>query len=243
MKRIVLLLTALFYCFNTFAQFSDSVHYYVKYASTGSINRTNDGNSYLLNNNMGFKISRKRITLNTGASYVYGKQDRNVTNNDVSAAMDFSVYRGLRKFYYWGLANYDKSYSLKINNRFQGGGGVAYDVIKSDEATLNLSDGLLFENSDLFLNDTVPDLYHTFRNSLRVSYKWVIKKTVVVEGANYLQNSLTHGNDYIIKCNNSLSVKLSSWLSITAAMTYNKLNRTDRENLLMTYGLTVEKFF
>lgn len=243
MKRIVLLLLALFYCFTTFAQFSDSVHYYVKYASTGSVNRTNDGNSFLLNNNLGFKISKKRISMNTAASYVYGKQDHSMTNNDVSAAMDVSAYRGEKKFYYWGLANYDKSYSLKINNRFQGGGGIAYDVIHRPNVTLNLSDGVLFEASDLYLQDTIPDVYQTVRNSFRLSYKWVIKNMVVLEGANYLQNSLAHGNDYIIKCNNSLSVKLRSWLSVTAAMTYNKLNRTDRENLLINYGLTVEKFF
>lgn len=243
MKRIVLLLLALFYCFTTYAQFSDSVHYYVKYASTGSINRTNDGNSFLLNNNLRFRVSKKRVSMNTAASYVYGKQDHSLTNNDVSAAMDVSVSRGEKKFYYWGLANFDKSYSLKINNRFQGGGGIAYDVVHHTNATLNLSDGILFEASNLYLHDTIPDVYQTVRNSLRVSYKWVIVNMVVLEGANYVQNSLIHGDDYIIKCNNSLSVKLRSWLSITAAMTYNKLNRTDRENLLMNYGLTIEKFF
>ncbi|MET3879186.1 DUF481 domain-containing protein [Chitinophaga sp. OAE865] len=243
MKRLVLLWMILLYGLSTRAQFSDSVHYYIKYASTGSVNMTNDGNSFLLNNNLGFKISKKRMTLNMGASYVYGKQDHSVTNNDVSAALDFNIYRGERKIYFWGLANYDKSYSLKINDRFQGGGGAAYDVIKRENATLNLSDGILFENSDLFLHDTIPDVYQTFRNSFRVYYKWVIKDIIVLEGSNYFQNSLSHSNDYIIKCNNTLAVKLRSWLAITAAMTYNKLNRTERENLLMTYGLTVEKFF
>ncbi|MBO9732558.1 MAG: DUF481 domain-containing protein [Chitinophaga sp.] len=243
MRRITLLLLSLCYCLTTSAQFSDSVHYYMKYASTGSINRTNNGNSFLLNNNLGFKISKKRLTMNTGASYVYGKQDHSMTNNDISAATDVSVYRGEKKFYYWGLANFEKSYSLKINSRFQGGGGIAYDVIHHAQATLNLSDGVLFEASNLYLQDTIPDVYQTVRNSLRVSYKWVINNMVVLEGSNYLQNSLIHSNDYIIKCNNSLSVKLRSWLSVTAAMTYNKVNRTDRENLLMNYGLTVEKFF
>ncbi|WP_235938567.1 DUF481 domain-containing protein [Chitinophaga solisilvae] len=225
-----------------FAQFSDSVHYFIKYASTGSINRTNTGNSYLLNNAMGFKISKRRISLNTGASYVYGKQDTRQTNNDVSAAVDFN-YNVDSVWYYWGLASYDKSFSLKINNRFQAGVGIAMDVIHRPNATLNLSEGILFENSDLFLKDTIPDIYHTFRNSFRLYYKWTVMKIIVLEGSNFLQNSLSHGDDYILKCNNSLSVKLRSWLSLTAAMTYNKLNRTDRENLLLNYGITVEKFF
>lgn len=243
MKKIAILLLVLTSCKATFAQFSDSTHYYVKYASTGSINRTNDGKSWLLNNMAAFRISKKKISLNAGASYVYGKQDSTRTNDDVSAALDFNWYKDGRRFYYWGLANYDRSFSLKINRRFQGGGGVAYDVIQRPNATLNLSDGILFENSDLFLKDTIPDVYHTVRNSFRVLYKWVIKDIIVLEGAQYLQQSLTHSDDFIIKSSNSLSVKLRSWLLITAALTYNKLNRTDRENLLINYGVTIEKYF
>lgn len=242
-KRLAALLILLTSCKASFAQFSDSTHYFIKYASTGSINRTNDGNSYLLNNLAGFKISKKKISLNAGASYVYGKQDRQLTNDDVSAALDFSWYKDSRHFYYWGLANYDRSFSLKINKRFQGGLGMAFDLIQQPNATLNLSDGILFENSDLFLKDTIPDVYHTYRNSFRILYKWVIKDIIVVEGAHYLQNSLSHSNDFIIKSTNSLSLKLRSWLLLTAALSYNKLNRTDRETLLINYGVTIEKYF
>ncbi|WP_298738671.1 DUF481 domain-containing protein [uncultured Chitinophaga sp.] len=227
----------------TFAQFSDSTHYYVKYASTGSINRTNDGRSWLLNNMAGFKISKKKISFNAAASYVYGKQDRQLTNDDVSAAVDFNWYRESRRFYYWGLSSYDKSFSLKINKRFQSGLGAAYDIIQKPNATLNLSNGILFENSDLFLKDTIPDIYHTFRNSFRVLYKWVIKDIVILEGGQYYQQSLSHASDFIFKSSNSLSLKLRSWLLLTAALTYNKVNRTDRENLLINYGITVEKYF
>lgn len=243
MKRIVTLLVALLTGISSFAQFSDSTHYYVKYASTGSINRTNDGNSYLLNNNIGFKVSKKKISFNTGGSYIYGKQNEKLTNNDVSAAADFNLYTDTAQIYYWGLANYDKSYSLKINNRFQGGLGIGYDLIHKPNAVLNFTDGILFEASDLFLHDTIPDIYKTVRNSFRIQYKWVIKNMIVLEGSNYMQNSLIHSNDFIIRCTNSMSVKLRSWLSLTAAFTYNKLNRTDRENLLINYGVTVEKFF
>ncbi len=243
MKCISVLLIVMLCSLSTFAQFSDSTHYYVKYASTGSINRTNDGNSYLLNNGLAFKVSKKKMVLNADAGYVYGQQDKQLTNNDVTASLNFNLYRDDRRFFYWGLTSYDKSYSLKINNRFQGGGGIAYDIISKPNATLNLSDGILFETSDLYLHDTIPDIYHTFRNSFRVYYKWTIKGILVLEGAQFLQQSLSHGNDIIIKSNNSLSIKLRSWLAITAALSYNKLNRTDRENLLINYGLTIEKYF
>jgi len=243
MKRTILLIAAMLCGMKMFAQFGDTAHYYVKYASTGSINRTNDGNAHLLNNSLGFKVSKRRVALNAAAAYIYGKQNSDLTNNDFSAGLDFNLYPDSSRFYYWGLAAYDKSYSLKINNRFQGGVGVAYDLLKKPHASLNVSDGILFENSDLMLNDTVPDVYQTFRNSLRLQYKFVIKEIVVLEGRHFLQNSLSLGSDYIIKSNTALSVKLRSWLAVTAALTYNKLNRTNRENLLMNYGLTVEKYF
>ncbi|WP_295128127.1 DUF481 domain-containing protein [uncultured Chitinophaga sp.] len=225
------------------AQFSDSVHYYVKYASTGSFNRTEDAKSFLLNNALAFKVSQKRVMLNADASYIYGRQDQSQTNNDVSSSINFNLYGNNRRFYYWGLTSYDKSYSLKINNRFQGGLGVAYDVIRRPTAVVNLSDGILFENADLILKDTIPDKYQTFRNSFRVYYKWTIKSIIVLEGTQYWQQSLATGSDYILKSNNALSIKLRSWLAITAALNYNKVNRTGRENLFMNYGLTVEKYF
>ncbi|RBL90425.1 DUF481 domain-containing protein [Chitinophaga flava] len=243
MKRIVTLTVAMLYCLCSFAQFSDSTHYLIKYASTGSINHTQDGNSYLLNNNFGFKVSKRKVSLNAGASYIYGKQNTSLTNNDVSAAVDFNLYTDTAKIYYWGLANYDRSYSLKINSRFQGGLGIGYDLIRLPNAVLNVTDGLLFENSNLFLHDTIQDIYSTVRNSFRLQYKWTIRNIVVLEGGNYFQQSLTHGDDYIIRCVNSMSVKLRSWLSVTASLTYNKLNRTERENLLVNYGVTLEKFF
>lgn len=225
------------------AQFSDSTHYYVKYASTGSINRTEDANAYLLNNSLAFKISKKKMVLNADAGYIYGQQNGALTNNDFAASLNFNLYQGSRRFYYWGLMSYLKSYSLKVNDQFQGGVGAAYDVISKPNATLNLSDGILFENNDLLLKDTIPDVYHTFRNSFRLYYKWTINKIIVLEGAHYYQQSFQYASDYMLKSSNSLSIKLRSWLAITAALNYNKVNRTERENLFINYGLTVEKYF
>ncbi|PWV51456.1 DUF481 domain-containing protein [Chitinophaga sp. S165] len=243
MKCIFILLLSIV-CYNTAqGQFSDSVHYYGKFSSTGSINRTQDGRSYLLNNNFKIGVSKKKIALNATGGWIYGEQDSVKTNNDFTTSMDFSLFRGVRKIYYWGLANYDKSYSLKINDRFQGGGGIAYNFLDRKTAYLSLSDGLLFENSDLFLKDTIPDVYQTVRNSLRLSYRFVINDIVVIDGTHFLQNSIIHGGDYNIRSTSNLSILLRKWLSITATMTYNKLNRTGRENLLFNYGLTVEKYF
>jgi hypothetical protein len=170
-------------------------------------------------------------------------QRERLTNNDFTSTLDFNLYKTLPHFYYWGLANFDKSFSLKINQRLQVGLGVAYNVLDRQNAFINISDGIIYESSDLKLNDTSSTVYKTYRNSFRFRHRFVINEIIVLEGTNFLQNSLTYKNDYIIKAVNSVSVKLRKWLSFTTSTTYNRIQRTNRENLLVTFGLTAEKYF
>ena len=224
------------------AQFNDSVHHNVGYTTTGIINQTNDGNSFVLNNGVKFNINKKNKFLNSNAGWVYGRQNGQLTNNDVTASMDFDIYGTLPHFYYWGLAAYDKSYSLKINDRFQGGFGLGYNLLDKKTASFVISDGLLYEYSDL--QDTIShDRYRTLRNSLRLKYHFVWKGIIVLDGVHFWQPSLSSGTDYIIKSSNSLSFKLKKWLSLTSSLIYNKVNRTRSKNLLFTVGLSADYYF
>jgi len=241
-SRICALLFLIFLQLKTEAQFSDSTYYYVNFSATGSINQTENNKAYLLNQALRFSVKKKAYSLNAFSAYNYGEQNRVLTNNDFTASMDGNLYHRDSKLFYWGLLNYTSSYSLKINSQFQGGVGLAYRFVDKKEAYFNLSDGILYEDGDLFL-DTLHDMYHTFRNSFRVVLKWTIRDLLVVNGSGFIQNSLSDGNDYILKSNLGLSLKLRKWLSLTTAFTYNRFNRTSRENLLFNYGLTVEKYF
>ncbi len=225
------------------AQFNDSTFYHVRYSTTGIINKTNDVSSYVLTNAFKFNVSRDEVQLNANASWIYGLQQSRLTNNDFSSALDFNLYKTLPHFYYWGLATYDKSFSLKIVERYQAGVGAAYNVFDRPDFALNLSNGLLYENSNLKINDTTNNRYRVFRNSFRLRYRLVVKELIVLNGTNLLQNALNAENDYIVSSVNSLSFKVRQWLSLTASATYNRIQRTNRENLLFTFGLTAEKYF
>lgn len=224
-------------------QFSDSVNHYISYASTGTINKTNDGNSYVFTNALKFNINRKDFSLNNTNSYIYGQQRRRLTNNDFSSALDFNLSKTFPHFYYWGLAGYDRSYSLKINNRLQTGLGAAYKLIDKKNGSFNFSDGILFEYGDINANDTTRRVYRIFRNSLRIRFRWVIRDLVILDGNNMLQSSLLDKNDYNLRSVTSLSFKLVKWLNFTTAANYNRLNATGRETLLITFGLTTDKYF
>lgn len=243
MKKLSALIIGLFCFYTSFSQFTDTTEHYISYASTGVINRTNQSSSYVLTNALRFSIRKKSISLNNSANWIYGQQQDNLTNNDFTNTLDFNRYI-TKKFYYWGLGNFDKSYSLKINSRLQSGLGLAYSFVDTTNAFINLSDGLLYESSDINRNDTTREIYNTFRNSFRLRFRFASKnELVVLDGVSFLQNSLSVKEDYIIRSLTNLSFRLRKWLSLTTSATFNKVNRTNRENLLITYGLRAEKYF
>ncbi|WP_299291965.1 hypothetical protein [uncultured Mucilaginibacter sp.] len=47
----------------------------------------------------------------------------------------------------------------------------------------------------------------------------------------------------IIRSNTNLSLKIQKWLVFTTSFNYNRQNRTHSENVLLNYGLTIEKYF
>ncbi len=243
-KKIVsFFISAILFNSLAFAQFNDSTHHHFKFASTGVINQTKDLSSYVFNNLAAFGINQKKLALNTSASWVYGKQQHQLSNNDLSTDANIDYLKNVHPLYYWGLINFDESYSLKINYRFQSGIGVGYTLVNNPQFNFALSDGFVYETSDLTDPVLGRDIYQTVRNSFRVKYRWVYKNIFVLEGSQFVQPSLISLKDYILKSNNSLSVKLNTWLAVNVSLGYNKISRTDRENLLITYGLTVDKYF
>jgi len=230
-------------CKPLFAQFSDSIHHYLGYAATGIINQTNDNSSFVLNNTLKFNVNKKNKYLNSSAAWIYGRQSGKQTNNDFTSSLDFNVYGLTPRLYCWGLLTYEKSFSLKINDRFQGGAGPGYIFSEDKNANIVVSDGLLYEYSNLKIDSATNDTYSTIRNSLRFKYHFVFGGIVTLDGVHFWQQSLSSGDDYILKSISGLSVKLKKWLNITSALTYNKVNRTGRKNLLFTIGLSADYYF
>ena len=236
MKQILTLFIVIFIAVS--AQFTDTTHYHLNIAATGSINNTDDSRAYLLNNALNFGIKQKDFTLTSANTWVYGKQNNLLTNNDYLSSLVFNLYKTFPHFYYWGLVNYNTSYSLKINNQILAGGGLAYSFIDKKNTYINLSDGILYDQSDL----VVINNYHTFRNSLRLQFHFA-SNVFTLDGSNFLQNSLSKGNDYIIRSTTTLGIKLRKWISFTTSLNYNKMSITQSDNLIFTYGLTIDKYF
>lgn len=244
MKQISLFIVGLLVLtIRGFSQFNDSTNYYVNFTGTGLINKTNEGDSYLLNNSVKFNIYKRSVSLNTANAWVFGEQKDNLSNNDFSSVVDLNIFKNRRHIYYWALASFDKSYSLKINNRWQTGAGIGYYLIDREAFVLQISDGILYDNSDLYDTQTDKHDYSIARNSFRIKFRLTLNQRFVVENTDFFQHSLRDKKDYIIKSTTNLSIKLRKWLNFTTAITYNKLSVTRRENLICTFGLTLENYF
>ena len=242
LRFLFISLTA-FFSLKAFTQVPDSV-YYFNFAGTGSINKTNSGTASIFNNGVKFNIIRKNFTINTLNSWIFGENESVKTNNDFLSVVDVDMLKSRRRIYYWALAGYERSYSLNINDRFQIGGGLGLNIFSDKKAKLIISDGPLYETSHLAKPDQRGrNSYETVRNSFRIKFRFVIKELLVIDGVDFLQNSLSDKNDYNIRSNTSFSFKIKKWLSFTTAVSYNRLNLTGNENFLFNYGLSVEKYF
>ena len=185
-KSYLLFILFVFLSSISFAQFNDSVHHRFSFASTGTINKTQETSSYVLTNAAGYEVNKKKIGFNAGASWIYGQQDKKLSNNDVSVSSNLDFLKNVQKLYYWALLNFDESYSLKINYRFQSGVGVGYTFVNNPALNLVVSDGFLYETSDLTDPVLGKDIYQTVRNSFRVKYKWSFKNTVILQGTDFI---------------------------------------------------------
>lgn len=215
----------------------------MQYATNGTYNRTNQFSSYLFSNALKMNIKKSDLRSNFSASWLYGRQQDILVNNDVSGTFDLNLYRYSPRFYYWALLNYISSYSLKVNHQAQGGLGVAYHFIETNNFQLNVSDGLLYDYASLAVADTLNDIYQTPRNSLRVQVKAWLGDRITFIAIGFLQNSLQRADDYIVKSESSLQIRLKKWISVNARFTYNQFSRTRKENLFITYGIILEHRF
>lgn len=225
------------------AQFNDSIAYYAYLNSTGTFNKTNDLRSAVFNNVVRFSVSKQITSINTTNSWLLGRQSGVKINNDFSSVLEADFLKKTNKIYYWALGTFDKSFSLKIDHRFQVGAGPAWTIVNQKNLLLVVSDGILYERADLTDAELGQLNYDTWRNSFRFKYRCDITEVVILDGSFFFQPSLSEWEDQIVKSSTTLAFKIRKWLSLTSALTYNHVTLTGRENLLVTYGIILENYF
>lgn len=225
------------------AQFTDSTTKMLKVDVVGSINKTQSDKSYLFNNTVAFNVKKKRTSINSNASWLYGMTPNKLTNNDFAFSSTVNLFPHSENFYYWGLMGYKSSFSLNIKNQGQAGIGVAYNFLNKPNIWLNLSNGIIGELSNIIQADSTVLNYQTVRNSLRLQFMLKIGDRAVFQTGNFYQPSFEYINDYLLSSETEFNYQLWKGLSLNTRLLYSKTSRTKKENLILTYGLGYQKYF
>lgn len=227
---------------------TDTAHFHYNYAGTGTLNNTNYMKSFVVSNALKLSLLEQSSAINFTNNFVYGKENSALTNKDLTSSLDIGIYKTLKHFYYWGMANYTTSVSLLIHEQEQIGLGPGYNLIDKKTAVLLVSEGAIYEKDNLYdslyavTGDIYQhDIYHEFRNSFHLLYHWVIKGKYTFDGSGFIQNNFSNWGDYNLRVNAAVSIKLQKWLALTAAAAYNEFTRTRSRNTLVTFGLTVQR--
>ncbi len=235
----------LVFCFGATcnAQFNDTIHSYISLSATGNFNRTNEIRSSLSSNTFEFKRRSAKLAANTSLRYIFGKQNGEVANNDFYGLQELNKYIRTQRFYAWVLASYAQIYSLGIRHQFQTGPGLAYTILQKQYVSFNISDGIIYEYRQL-RDEKISNLRdQAIRNSLRLQLKGNLNDVVSLTSTFFLQNSLADARDAIIREETELQLRVHKVLTLTGKLQYNLLTSTEKETLLLTWGLTYRNYF
>lgn len=210
----------------------------------GSINKTGDGVSYLLQHGLGYQYRHQYDVLNARFKHVFGQSLNTLTNRDYTFGMDYNRFWTPGKIWYtWVLGNYTSSYSLNVLSQWQLGIGLAWNAVDRDDLWLNISDGIIYETGRIVNTELLEENRQTLRNSLRINFGWVWKEKLEFKTVNYWQPSLHQISDYLVNSQTDLKYRFYKGFQLALSLSYNKASMTDKENLVFTYGISwSEKF-
>jgi hypothetical protein len=229
-------------------QKNDTTDHKIKYDLKGSYNKNTNNQNFILNNELGYSYKINHLEFNANTKWIYGFNSEKLVNNDFTGIVDGNYFfDSLKMFNAWILGSYLTSYSLKVFNEYQTGAGLAYKILdnkKNKHFFLRISDGIIFESSNFLNTDGTTNAYNTIRNSLRVQAKiYFMNNKVALEHTSFWQPSLDIKNDYNFRSSTELKISISSNMAFGTKYEYNYISRTQRENTIINYGISIQKDF
>lgn len=251
---ILTLLALLYYTQISTAQEEkeDIKHHKVNVAATGSLNKTTSDVINVYNTNIRYGYTIENAEFNASAKWIYGSKTAGLSNNDVILSIDGNrFHKRIKKFNTWVLGSFTSSYSLNIFSQFQAGVGVAYKITflekerettektrkHTDAISLRMSNGIIYEQSNVINAESKQELYNVFRNSLRVQLQAQAWDKVELSGTFYWQPVLNNLRDRNIILDIALGFKIANNIKFDTRLGYNYISRTAKENLTLTYGV------
>lgn len=258
MKQIMIA-AGLLFSFSTLYNIQSSAQdikpHKIDLSATGSLNKTADDLINIYNTNLRYNYVIQNAEFNANTKWVYGSKSSGLSNNDVNVTVDGNLYHDQKKhFNSWVLGAFTSSYSLNIYSQFQAGAGLAYKIVflekkqesiknadtvrYTDILSLRISDGIIYEQSNVINSEANQELYNVFRNSLRMQLVARAWNKVELRGTFFWQPNLQNITDRNILTDVSLGLKISNSIKFDTRFGYNFISRTAKENLTFTYGIS-----
>lgn len=246
-KWIGILILFAFIVLPTYAEETEpqkTYYHTIKFNAGGNYSSASfDKISMMYNTALGYSIEKNNLALNANTDWVYELQNKELAKNDFGFGLDFNYYfNDSKRFYAWGLNNYQSAYSLKINHQYQAGAGLAYQIIDLPYFFLRVSDGFLWETSNIIESEEAL-LYDTWRNSFRLQVRSKVADRLNFKFTGFWQPSIIDFNDQLIKINSQLLINIWKQLDLKIEGQYNLVTKTEKENLLISYGFSYQLKF
>ncbi len=208
----------------------DTTEFSYKIGISGYYNRTSTSDALISNYNGNLTRVSNKTDCSLSTTYLWGVSNNILSNDDFFGNL-FLDFRKKKKTFIWTMSQFDRSFSLNIRYRVQTGGGLGFYLLRDENNTISITNGFLYDASNI--NDVV-------RNScrLKISKK---HKHYKFETVGFYQPALSDEEDYIIKINTSLDIKIKHHTYLQFVFQNNQSTKTNKSNLLYTIGINYQK--
>ena len=184
----------------------------------------------------------QKFKLSSSPSYIYGNQNKAITERETFADLRAS-YLYEKRFYYLAFTSFEQSNLRKINHRFVGAGGFGLKLVQKKAVYLSVTNVILYERTDFVINEKFPDR-NLWRNSTRIFGEYTLGKgKMSLSHTLYLQPSITEKN-FRWNGNLILRYQVSKNMSFRSTMenSYESIVVPNRENndFRWTFGVVFE---
>jgi hypothetical protein len=181
----------------------------------------------------------EKITVGMNSYAATGSQSKHLAEEELLNNLTIHHYLS-QKFYILGINTFEHSHLRGINFRWQAGGGLGYNVWKSDTNSLTISNAFLYESTDFRRIDDI----NTIRNSSRIKGQHSFRhRHLLILHETFFQPSVIDFSNITFRTNITLSLPITKFTSIrfTCNDSYETIIQPGKKHndLQLTFGFSI----
>jgi hypothetical protein len=182
---------------------------------------------------------KNKFTINMNTYAATGSQSKSLAEEEL--LNNLTIHHNITKrFYLLGINTFEHSHLRGINLRWQAGGGLGFNIWKSDTNSLTISNAFLYESTDF---RKIEDI-RTVRNSTRLKGQHSFRhKHLLILHETFFQPSIIDISNITFRTNITISIPVSKLTSIrfTCNDSYETIIQPGKKHndLQLTFGFSI----